>query len=84
MTVQSGHSKLKRDTPTPYLVESQQRQKEIGFMKIEEDLAYEQWKRENSLDRRGFPHAPVLPSQSVAARIENNSAKAADSERDDD
>jgi hypothetical protein len=48
------------------------------------DKAYEQWKRENSLDTRGFPHAPVLPSESIAARIANNSAKAAESEREDD
>ena len=56
----------------------------IEGQKAQEDLAYEQWKRENSLDRRGFPHAPVLPSESVAARIENNSAKAAFSEREGD
>lgn len=39
--------------------------------KSQEDQSYEKWKRDNDLDGRGFPHAPVLPSESVAARIAN-------------
>lgn len=48
------------------------------------DAEYEKWKRANDLDRRGFPQFPVLPSESVAARIANNSAKAAGSWNEND
>jgi hypothetical protein len=48
------------------------------------DRAYEQWKREQGLDRRGFPNLPVLPSESKAAQIANNSAKRDDSTEADD
>jgi hypothetical protein len=46
------------------------------------DLAYEQWKRERGLDRRGFPNLPVLPSESKAAAIANASAKSGEDDVD--
>ena len=48
------------------------------------DVAYEQWKRDNDLDRRGFPNLPVLPSESKAAQIANNSAKRDEAQGRDD
>jgi hypothetical protein len=47
------------------------------------DPAYEQWKREHKLDRRGFPNLPVLPSESKAAAIANASAKLEETDESD-
>ena len=44
---------------------------------------YEQWKREQGLDRRASSNFPVLPTESKAAQIANNSAKLAEDERED-
>jgi hypothetical protein len=48
------------------------------------DIEYEQWKRDNGLDRRGFPNAPVLPSESKASFIANASMGKSLDERDED
>ena len=49
----------------------------------EEDRKYEQWKREHGLDDRGHNNFPVLPSESKAAFLANESAKKAFAERED-